>query len=215
MASPAASPAHVTTRPPRAARPARGERRDLLLDAAAEMVARGGVDEVTMESVGSAAGVSRALVYKHFANRRELLSALYDRESARLHAELAAQVAAATGLAEMVRALAEGAIAAQASRGATFAALSASGGRGPAHRDVQRRRDGQTLGYFARQAAEEFGMREADARSGMALALGAIPTLLAQWRRRPTAQHASELADAYVAMTIGGLRELARSSKDT
>ncbi len=34
-----------------------------------------------MEAVAERAGVSRPLVYKHFANRGELLASLYQRES--------------------------------------------------------------------------------------------------------------------------------------
>ena len=67
-------------------------RRDLLLDAAAEMVAAGDADEVSMESVALRAGVSRALVYKHFANRQALLHALYERESSHLHGSMRAEV---------------------------------------------------------------------------------------------------------------------------
>jgi AcrR family transcriptional regulator len=33
-----------------------------------------------MEAAANRTGVSRALVYKHFANRQELLASLYERE---------------------------------------------------------------------------------------------------------------------------------------
>src|SRR5205814_8380526 len=138
------------------ARLARSDRREALLDVVAGMVAAGDVDEVSMESVADMAGVSRALVYKHFANRRELLSALYERESARLHDELTTAVQAAHDVAGMLRSLVRGALAAQAARGATFAALGQSGGRSAAQRDVQRRRDGRTLRYFTERAGVEF-----------------------------------------------------------
>src|SRR6185437_4284278 len=84
---------------------ARSNRRDALLDAAADLVAAGDVESVSMEAVAEQAGVSRPLVYKHFANRSELLAALYQRESALLHSELAAEVQAAVTLEEMFRAL--------------------------------------------------------------------------------------------------------------
>src|SRR6266480_4420461 len=77
------------------ARLSRAERRDALLDATAELVSSAEIDAVTMEAVAERAGVSRPLVYKHFANRGELLAALYDREAALLHAELAVDVEAA------------------------------------------------------------------------------------------------------------------------
>src|SRR6516164_2386234 len=95
-------------------------RRDALLDVAAQLVGRGDVDAVTMESVAAAAGVSRPLVYKHFSNRKELLRALFERESAHLHRQLSRAVLEADGLEQMLRALVEGALAAQDERGATF-----------------------------------------------------------------------------------------------
>jgi AcrR family transcriptional regulator len=196
------------------ARLARAERRDALLDVAAQMVAAGEVEAVSMELVAERAGVSRALVYKHFANRHDLLSTLYERESAHLHARLSADVQAADTLSEMLRALVRGALAAQASRGATLTALRSNGGRGGAQRDLQRRRDRQTLRYFTRRAVEEFCLDERSATAGLGIALGAIPTVLAQWRSRPTPEHASELEDAYVFMVMGGLRELSIASRD-
>jgi AcrR family transcriptional regulator len=184
-------------------------RRDSLLDAAAAMVAAGDVGGVTMESVAAAGGVSRALVYKHFANRHELLAALYERESRLLHEELTKAVSAAEGLEHKFRALIEGALAAQSSRGATFAALSDQAGRRHSQRTLQRRRDNMTVRYFATLAVAELGMDEHDATIGVRLVLGAIAVVLQQWRHRRTTEHAVELADAYVAVAMGGLRTLA------
>jgi len=189
---------------------ARADRRTTLLEAAAELVADGDVDAVSMESVAERAGVSRALVYKHFANRSDLLSALYERESAVLHAHLAGAVQGATSLSAMLRALIRGALSAQASRGATLAALASGGGRSPAHREVQRRRDRQTVRYFTRQAVHELGLEEADARAALGIVLGSIPVVLAQWRANPTPAQAARLEDAYVAVAMGGLTGMGR-----
>jgi len=191
-------------------RHSKADRRDSLLDAAADMVANGDVETVSMESVAVAAGVSRALVYKHFANRHDLLRSLYERESNLLHAQLAADVGAAPDLAGMLRALVHGALAAQASRGATLAALNAGGGRPSTQRDVQRRRDRRTLRHFTSQALEEFDVDVDDARAGLALSLGAIPTVLARWRLHPTRENAAHLEDAFVTMAIGGMKEMVR-----
>lgn len=181
----------------------------MLLDAAAELVAAGRIDDVSMESVAGRAGVSRALVYKHFDNRNDLLAALYEREAADLHLAIASQVQQATTLQGMLRALVEGALGAQAARGATFAALLATGSRAPEHRAAQRRRDAQTLRYFARQATEELGLRSVDARTALAYILSTIPAVLGQWRRAPTAARAGELADLFVTLAMGGLEALA------
>jgi AcrR family transcriptional regulator len=183
-------------------------RRDALLDVAAQMVGRGDVDSVTMESVASAAGVSRPLVYKHFSNRKELLRALFERESEHLHRRLSRAVLNADGLEQMLRALIEGALTAQDERGATFAALAAGGGRPSDTRDVQHRRDSSTLRHFTLQAVNELGLDEEDAATGMRLVLGSISLVLDQYRRQRPGKHASSLADTYVALSMGGLRAL-------
>lgn len=192
------------------ARLARAERRDALLDIAAELVATGDAEAVTMEAVAERAGVSRPLVYKHFANRTELLASLYQRESLLLHRELTAAVLAADTLEGKLRALVRGALDAQRSRAATFAALRAAGMRNNVRRDEQRRRDRATLRYFASLAVQDFELDERTARAGLAIILGSIDTVIARWRTRPTEQHARHLEDTYAALAMGGLRELAR-----
>jgi AcrR family transcriptional regulator len=183
-------------------------RRDSLLDAACVLVAAGDAAGVTMESVAAASGVSRALVYKHFANRHDLLAALFERESRILHQQLTQAVAGAAGLEAKFRALVEGALAAQASRGATFAALMNQGRRPAEQRAVQRRRDSGTVRYFAALAVAELGLEERQAITGAQLALGAIAVVLERWRHRPTPEYSEQLADAYVAFALGGLRTL-------
>ena len=189
---------------------ARSSRRDTLIDAAEVLLAGGDVEAVSMEAVAEQAGVSRPLVYKHFANRSELLTALYQRESAQLHAELAKDVQAATTLEEMFRALVRGALRAQASRGAALAALRSAGVRNAEHRDVQRRRDRVTVRFFGEQATKEFGLDGRQARAAIRVALGAVDSVLAQWRVRPTLEYGQLLEDTYVTLVIGGLERLSR-----
>ena len=203
--------AAAATRPD-SGRLARADRRDALLDAAAEFVAAGQVDELSMDAVAERAGVSRPLVYKHFANRLELLAAVYEREALLLHRELAADVTAADSLEDMFRALIRGALRAQATRGATFAALRAAGARTQERRATQRTRDRTTLRYFADRAIRQLGLDAPRSRAGVAILLGAIETVLAQWRVRPTPEHAAMLEDTYVALVVGGLNELATRS---
>jgi AcrR family transcriptional regulator len=188
---------------------ARSNRRDALLDAAGELVAAGDVESVSMEAVAEQAGVSRPLVYKHFANRSELLAALYQRESALLHSELAAEVKAAVTLEEMFLALIHGALRAQASRGSALASLRSAGVRGRSQRKVQLGRDRDTVRYFGAQAAREFGLDDRRARIAMRVALGAVESVLAQWRLRPTPEYAAALEKVYVTLVVGGVERLA------
>lgn len=186
----------------------RDDRRDALLDAAAEIVASTGADAVSMEAVAERAGVSRPLVYKHFANRNELLEALYARESLALHEEISAEVTKARTLEDMFRALVRGSLNAQASRGATFAALRAAGGRTDERRNEQRARDRRTLGYFVREAVRQYELTETQARAAVSIMLGAVDSVLNAFRVRPTREHAALLEDTYVSLVVGGLTAL-------
>ncbi|HZU71525.1 MAG TPA: TetR/AcrR family transcriptional regulator [Acidimicrobiales bacterium] len=184
-------------------------RRAALLDVAAELLAEVDIEEVSVEAVADRAGVSRALVYKHFANRRDILGSLYEREAASLRAQLSAEVEAATSVEEMLRVLVRGALTAEASRGTTLSTLLASGFDRRGHPDRRRRRDGAALRYFAARIADELQLEPAAATAGAALVLGAIRTVLAGWRRRPTPDQAEFLEYVYVTLAMGGLQRLA------
>jgi AcrR family transcriptional regulator len=54
--------------------------RDLLLDAAEQLLDAGGVEAVTLREVGRRSGVSHNAPYKHFANKEALLAAIAARE---------------------------------------------------------------------------------------------------------------------------------------
>ena len=56
------------------------KRRDLILDHTAEIVAREGVANLSMDQVGREAGISKSLVYNYFPNLNELLKVLLERE---------------------------------------------------------------------------------------------------------------------------------------
>src|SRR5688572_9275477 len=56
-----------------------GERRDQILDAANTLFAEHSFDEVSVEDIASAAGVTRGLVHHYFGGRKEVYIALLDR----------------------------------------------------------------------------------------------------------------------------------------
>jgi AcrR family transcriptional regulator len=73
-------------------------RREQLLHAAAELVAQRGFHAVGIAEIGAAAGVTGSAIYRHFASKEEMLSALFDR----VLDELVAGAAAATSVEELV-----------------------------------------------------------------------------------------------------------------
>ena len=71
----------------------RERRRETLLSAARTIVMERGYGELTMGRVAAAAGVSKTLVYDHFAHRRELYLAVLAEEQVRMVQRLAPAVA--------------------------------------------------------------------------------------------------------------------------
>jgi AcrR family transcriptional regulator len=65
------------------------ERREQILDVAAEMLAERGFHAVSIQSVARAAGVSRPIVYEHFGGLGGLLEALVKREMGRAGEQVA------------------------------------------------------------------------------------------------------------------------------
>lgn len=64
----------------------RAERRKQILAAATGAFVRAGFDDTGLDEVAEAAGVSRAILYRHFASKAELYRAVLGRARARLHA---------------------------------------------------------------------------------------------------------------------------------
>ncbi len=178
-------------------------RRDALLDAAVALVRTKGVQVVSMEAVAERAEVSRPLVYKHFANRDELVAAAYRREASKLHQDLTSEVASSGSVEEMYRALLRGSMRATVERGQIFAALGAAGGWNRDIRREQRSRNRETVRAFAAVAARQYGLERRRSTSVTAVLLGALDAVLAEWRMDPTVENGGILEETYLAMVIG------------
>jgi AcrR family transcriptional regulator len=66
------------------------ERVELILAAAAELLAEGGVDALTTRSLAEHAGIPVATIYRYFANRDEIVAAYLDHEMAHIEEAVAA-----------------------------------------------------------------------------------------------------------------------------
>jgi AcrR family transcriptional regulator len=64
------------------------ERREQLLDVAAQLAVERAFHGVSVEAVAQRAGITRAVVYQHFADRQELLEAVVERETSRALAQV-------------------------------------------------------------------------------------------------------------------------------
>jgi len=71
----------------RSSRRSAAERRDQLLDVTSRQLGERGFHGLSIESVAAAAGVTRATVYLHFSDLRQLLETVIDRETSRALAQ--------------------------------------------------------------------------------------------------------------------------------
>ena len=158
-----------------------------------------------MEAVAARAGVSRPLVYKHFANKGELLAAVYKREAAALDAEIVAAVEQTDGFEDMIRTMVRAIFGGDASRGSIFTMLQRAGARDAGVRAEQRARDRRTVRFFAQLAADEFGLGDREAKAAMSILLSGIDSLLMQRRAHRSPDQERFLEDLFVALILGGL----------
>ncbi|MGH9211897.1 MAG: TetR/AcrR family transcriptional regulator [Acidimicrobiales bacterium] len=184
------------------------DRRAALVHAATHLLTDGGIDAISMDTVAVRAGVSRPLVYKHFANRDELLAEVYRRQAAELDATIAAAVEHASGFEAKLRALLRAAMSAETTHGPIFGPLRRAGAHDSAFRREQHNRDRRTVRFFARLAMTEFDLDRPSATAATSMLLTGIESIRAQWRSRPTAERRQFLEDLYINLVMGGLTSL-------
>lgn len=189
-------------------RSTRDDRRDELLDAAATLLVDGGVTAVTMDAVAAEAGVSRPLVYKHFANREELIAELWRRESGVMDREVAAALRGIDDFEAIVRTSVETIIDVLQRRGRNFAPLIRGQVFAPAVREEQRERSRRTRAWYTERVVAEFGIDKADAEVAIAVYFAGLDSMLADWRGIEGGSDPHRIVDVYVDLVMGGLRSL-------
>lgn len=184
------------------------QRRSSLLDVALDILVNDGEPAVTVGSVAAGAGVTRALVYKHFENRDDLVIQLHRREAERLDAEITRLVSAAPqGFESKFRAMVLGMLDSVDRWGTIFNPLRHTAA-GPVGRREQRGRNRRTLDYYAHLATRDFELGEVDARTAIRILLGGIDSLMSMIRSGTSDSEKARLADLYVGMTVDALRGL-------
>ena len=185
------------------------DRREQYLDAAARIAEEHGVALVTMEAVAAAVGVNKALLYRQFDNRGELLLELFDRETAELDRRALEATANVSGFEPKVRAWASAWFDHLAERAALFGRLMEARAIVPEvavrHRERLRRLE-RTYGDWY---AEELGIPVEEARDAARLLLAGLGGAIDRWNRTPSKATRARLERTYVKLMLGGLHALA------
>jgi AcrR family transcriptional regulator len=199
----------TTTTERRPKRVSAAERRTQYLRCAADLVLSDGVAAVTMDAVAGAAGVNKALLYRQFANRGELLLALFDRETSALDRAVLGAVEGIEGFEPQLRAWATAWFDFVGTRGLLLGRLMEA-------RTVS---DDVALRHHERNhtIADEmgawygaaFGLPTDVARDAGAMLYAALGGVIERWAADPTAATRARLEPAYVDAVLGTLQQLA------
>jgi AcrR family transcriptional regulator len=184
----------------------RDERRHQLLDTAGAMAVEEGVESLTMEGVAARAGVSKALPYKFFGNREDLLLALYDREIDQMGERLDATTEGIEDFEERLRVTVTVWLEHMAERGMLLGILmTVPLLSGP----IQQRqaRTGRNLAVeWGERATVAFGIEPTAAVDAAAMILAGSQGMLQRWIQAP--QRRQELADTFVHLALAAFRSL-------
>jgi AcrR family transcriptional regulator len=196
-----------TPRPAVAPRLSHAQRRKQLLDAAASLIIERSLDAVTMEGVAARAGVSKALPYRFFTNRDDLLMALYDREAGILTRRMREATRLVEGFDARVRAIVETWLAGVSERGLVLGMLVlASPLAGP----IEERRQHMVAtlaSEWGGAVARELGLEEHRAQRMMTVVLVGSQALIPFWLLHPDQRQS--LIDDFVEYVVGGMHAVA------
>ena len=190
---------------PRRLRMSPAERRDLILDATADVVTVEGVSAVSMERIAREADVSKALVYAYFDNRANLLAKLLLREFPAFQGE-----AVVAGVDENIEAIIRRTtvdfIDRYVAKGVLIQRLLSEPAVAESVAEVQLRGRDATASYFGRLMTEQFGVPAEKAALAADLLMG-VTGAAARMRLR-TGTDRDGIVDLTVTMLLAAVREL-------
>lgn len=186
------------------------ERREQVLDSAAEIVISSGLSALTMEAAAAAAGVSKPVVYAHFANAEELARAVAEREFSRLDAEVATRMASATTFHERLAAMTDPYLDAYLAPHSLFRTLVLDGTGSSSGGDRDTGRIGAVIGFLAAQIVAHYRIPKRDAGLAAAALYGGFEAISSY--ALVTNARRSDLERVLHAIVEGALRELEESA---
>lgn len=147
-------------------------RRDLILDEAARVVLADGLSAVSMEGIGRAAGVSKALVYNYFPTKSALLAELLVREYRSFQTRARAAAEGHADFETLIRVTTRAYLQHVIERGALIQRLMGEPAAAQAVRSADDEGRAATVDFFARAVQREFGLPSATASTAVDLLMG-------------------------------------------
>jgi TetR/AcrR family transcriptional regulator, fatty acid biosynthesis regulator len=180
-------------------------RRALILDHTAEIVAREGVAQLSVERIGKEAGISKSLVYAYFPNLTELLRELFQREMKQIRRAQAAAADSAVTFEDLVRSITHAYLTYMDQRGLLIERLQAEPSVSEAHDPTEYSRD-RAVDYLAEIIVKHFDLPADVARAATDISFGLPASAGAYLQRREI--DLATLEDITVAMILGSISNL-------
>lgn len=189
----------------------RDRRHAFLLDTAARLVDREGVEGLTFERLAEAAGVTKTLPYAYFESRGEILVTLFDRVIGGIDGRIESLLQGDGSFDEIVRASLEVWFAAVRDHGRLVSAL-LDGASVPGLAEAVRRRDRASHKQWHDLVAERFDLGDRDAHVVAAMLNSSATATVRLWTSRRGTQQG--LIDSFVVMAHGAATALQRSRRE-
>ena len=200
-------------RRPRARRTPPARRRELLLDAAEQLLAEGGSDALRMDALARAGGVTRPVVYDHFGDRDGLVVALLERHVERVAAHVAAAMVPGGSFEDDLRAATHAYLEVARRHGAAMRALVSAQHLSPGIETARRSNWDAAAARWAARYRDHAGV---PARDALALAtahlasLSALAGLCIEGRLGLT-----RATDLHVTSTLAALQAMTHPAEET
>jgi AcrR family transcriptional regulator len=184
------------------------ERHEQYLRCAADLVLSDGVSAVTMDAVAAAAGVNKALLYRQFANRGELLLALFDRETRGLDAAVRGAMEGVDGFEAQLRAWVKAWFDYIGTRGVLLGRLMEARTVSDEVAGQHQERTHTIVDVMGAWYEGAFQLPSDVARDAAAMLYAALGGVIERWAASPTSATRQRLEPAYIGTVLGSLREL-------
>jgi AcrR family transcriptional regulator len=184
----------------------RSERREHLLDVAAQLILDKGIEAVTMEGVATAAGVSKGLGYAYFANSGTLLRALLGREVRKLNERVTSAFGSEDDFEARLRAVIHAWFDHIEEQGVLMGRLlQATRNDGP-HVEARNAYNRFNEQWWADLAERELGVPNGRGRIATAIILTGLEGIVQRWTQCGDTRE--ELEEVFMRVAMGGLQNL-------
>ncbi len=181
------------------------QRREQLIDAAADIVSAAGISALTIEAVVAKLGVHRPIVYRHFANAEMLLNAVIERELRDLRLSSQAAIRDVVGFDNRVRAAVSAWMEHFAKSPVVMTVGLVQRPSTDSMRSKRREQNDRSMRFFVAEFTAE-GLTRIDAEIAAAAMLHALVGIVSLWGQRRITRRVA--IDRYVRIARGTLEAL-------